>query len=155
MDRPSFPTIYMNLAKNLAARSTCSRLKVGCVITDLHFRQVLAIGYNGNFAGGPNQCDCTTPGACGCLHAEDNACIKCPPNGRESRRVFLTHSPCVQCAKRLINLGGIFSLHFASVYRDTNGLKLIAENAPIYIYQLDESGRETRFTSLGQRNHDH
>src|SRR3990167_2225715 len=67
--RPKFETIYMNLACALAERSTCSRLKVGCVITSSDYSRVLAIGYNGNYPGGPNCCDSDEPGKCGCFTA--------------------------------------------------------------------------------------
>ena len=55
--RPSFETIYLQLAQILAARSTCSRLQVGTVITSLDYRKVLAVGYNGNATGLTNGCD--------------------------------------------------------------------------------------------------
>ena len=67
--RPKFETIYMNLACALAERSTCSRLKVGCVITSSDYSRVLAIGYNGNYPGGPNCCDSDEPGKSGCFTA--------------------------------------------------------------------------------------
>lgn len=75
--RPSFETIYMNLAIKLSERSTCARLQVGTVITTTDFRKVLAIGYNGNASGLHNGCDSTEVGACGCLHSEENAIINC------------------------------------------------------------------------------
>ncbi len=72
--RPSFQEVYMDLATSIARRSTCvrtsssgERMAVGCVITSTDFRKVLAVGYNGNASGLPNQCDSTTPGACGCF----------------------------------------------------------------------------------------
>ena len=49
-ERPSFESIYMGLAEAMAERSTCSRLKVGAVITSTDYRKVLAVGYNGNAA---------------------------------------------------------------------------------------------------------
>ncbi|MCP4038631.1 MAG: cytidine deaminase, partial [bacterium] len=56
-ERPSFESIYMDLARTLANRSTCIRLNVGTVITSTDYRKVLAVGYNGNATGLPNQCD--------------------------------------------------------------------------------------------------
>ena len=75
--RPSFQSIYLNLAHTLAQRSTCARLQVGTVITSTDFRKVLAVGYNGNATGLPNCCDRDEPGNCGCLHSEENAVINC------------------------------------------------------------------------------
>ena len=58
------------MAEELAKRSTCTRLRVGTVLTDAELENVVAIGYNGNARGFPNRCDSTTPGACGCIHSE-------------------------------------------------------------------------------------
>lgn len=110
--RPSFETIYMRLARELAARSTCKRGQVGTVITSTDFRKVLAVGYNGNAAGFPNRCDRDEVGNCGCLHSEENAVINCDSPRYVEKLVFVTILPCVMCAKRLINLGGVRKVYF-------------------------------------------
>lgn len=115
--RPSFQEIYMELAHQLAARSTCSRLNVGTVITSTDYRKVLAIGYNGNAAGLPNRCDRNETGNCGCLHSEENAVINCDSPRAMEKHVFVTHLPCTACAKRLINLGGVKRVYYQSEYR--------------------------------------
>ena len=116
----------MSLAESLAQRSTCKRLHVGTVITSLDFRKVLAVGYNGNAAGLPNTCDREEPGNCGCIHSEDNAVINCDCPRDVPKIVFVTHSPCVQCAKRLINLGNVRRVFYAHPYRDTSSLSLFS-----------------------------
>ena len=123
--RPSFDMIFMILAQNLMGRSTCSRLKVGCVIVSEDYDHIYAIGYNGNAKGFPNKCDSDEPGKCGCLHAEDNACIKCRAPVGQKLRVFCTHNPCVMCAKRLVNLGGVISLQYSTEYRSTEGIDVL------------------------------
>jgi deoxycytidylate deaminase len=65
--RPTFEKIFMDLAIQLSSRSTCGRAQVGCVITSDSYSQVYGIGYNGNYKGGPNQCDSDEPGNCGCF----------------------------------------------------------------------------------------
>src|SRR4028118_1184079 len=107
MNRPSFQTIYMQLAHSLAQRSTCKRLQVGTVITSTDYRKVLAVGYNGNATGLANSCDRDEQGNCGCLHSEEKAVINCDAPRRVEKVVFVTHLPCVMCAKRLINLGNV------------------------------------------------
>lgn len=78
MQRPTFEEIYMSLADTISKRSTCSRLKVGTVITSTDYRKVLALGYNGAASGLPNGCERDEPGNCGCAtHAELNAMINC------------------------------------------------------------------------------
>jgi dCMP deaminase len=123
--RPSFAEIYIQLAKILAARSTCSRLQVGTVITSTDFRKVLAIGYNGNATGLPNCCDREDPGNCGCLHSEENAVINCDAPRHTEKVVFVTHLPCVQCAKRLINLGNVKKIYYAEEYRLRDSIDIL------------------------------
>ena len=131
MARPSFENIYMALAVGMAERSTCLRtnsagelMKVGCAITTPDFRKVLAVGYNGNASGLPNKCDSTEPGACGCLHAEENAVINCDTSRSTPKVVFATHLPCVMCAKRLINLGNVERVVYLNDYRIRTSLEL-------------------------------
>jgi len=133
--RPSFEEIYMKLALALAERSTCRRLKVGTVITSLDYRKVLAVGYNGNASGLPNQCDRDEAGNCGCLHSEENAVINCDSPRTWEKHVFVTHLPCAMCAKRLINLGGVVRVTYLNNYRNTESLKLL-EMAKIAVRQL-------------------
>lgn len=131
MARPSFEDIYMALAESMAKRSTCLRtnsagdlMQVGCAIVTPDFRKVLAVGYNGNASGLPNKCDSTEPGACGCLHAEENAVINCDVTRSTPKVVFCTHLPCVMCAKRLINLGSVKHVYYLNDYRIRTSLEL-------------------------------
>ena len=123
--RPKFEDIYMNLAADLAGRSTCKRLRVGTVITTTDFRKVLAVGYNGNATGLPNCCDRDEPGNCGCLHSEENAVINCDAPRHIDKIVFVTHLPCVQCAKRLINLGNVKQVYYKQEYRIRDSIQLL------------------------------
>jgi dCMP deaminase len=122
--RPTFSHIYMDLAHSFAKRSTCKRLSVGAVITSTDYRKVLSVGYNGNATKLPNCCDRETPGNCGCLHAEENAVINCDSPRYVEKMVFVTHLPCPMCAKRLINLGGVLTVGYATDYRDKTAIKL-------------------------------
>ncbi|MEZ4742365.1 MAG: deaminase [Bdellovibrionota bacterium] len=123
-ERPSFQLIYMKLALIMAKRSTCKRMKVGTVITSTDFRKVLAVGYNGNASGLPNTCDREEKGNCGCLHSEENAVINCDSPRSVEKLVFVTHHPCVSCAKRLINLGNVKAVYYANDYRSTDAKEL-------------------------------
>ena len=123
--RPSFEQIYIKLAYCLAERSTCGRLQVGTVITSTDFRKVLAVGYNGNATGLPNHCDRDDVGNCGCLHSEENAVINCDSPRSTNKYVFVTHLPCVQCAKRLINLGNVEQIFYGENYRSLASLEIL------------------------------
>lgn len=115
--------VYMRMAEELAKRSTCARLQVGTVVTDAQLENVLAIGYNGNARGLPNRCDSTVPGQCGCIHSEVNALIKAPGSIKD-KVVFVTNSPCVMCAKLIIN-SGVSHVYYRRAYRDPSGAELL------------------------------
>jgi dCMP deaminase len=128
----------MKFAEIVSTRSTCDRLQVGTVITTEDFRKVISIGYNGNASGLPNKCDRETPGACGCLHSEENAVINCDVPREIRKIVFVTHLPCPMCAKRLINLGGVKKVYYKNDYRIHDSLELL-ETAGIEVEQLELS----------------
>ncbi len=136
MTRPTFEEIYLRLAFIMAKRSTCKRLQVGTVITSLDFRKVLAVGYNGNATGLPNHCDTDIPGMCGCLHSEENAVINCDSPRNIEKVAFVTHHPCVACAKRLINLGNIKKVYYGTDYRSKDAAPLFA-TVGIELHHLD------------------
>lgn len=96
-ERPSFEEINMRMAILVSERSTCKRLKVGCIITSTDFRKILSMGYNGNASGLPNTCDSDEPGSCGCLHSEMNAVINCDSPRSTEKIIFTTHAPCPMC----------------------------------------------------------
>jgi dCMP deaminase len=123
--RPPLYEVYMRMADELAKRSTCSRLQVGTVITDPLLENVLAIGYNGNARGFPNRCDTTEPGRCGCIHSEQNALVKAP-GGMRDKVAFVSASPCVSCAKLMIQ-AHISHLFFREAYRDPAGLDVLRQ----------------------------
>lgn len=126
--RPTFEAIYMHMARSLSQRSTCKRLQVGCVITSRDYRQVFAVGYNGNASSLPNCCDREGPAAvgnCGCLHAEENAVINCTAMRVQEKVVFCTNLPCAMCAKRLINLGGVVRVVYENDYRLRDSVEIL------------------------------
>jgi len=101
------------------------RLQVGTVVTDQQLENVLAIGYNGNARGLPNKCDSAVPGSCGCIHSEMNALVKAPGNVRD-KVVFISASPCVMCAKLMIN-SGVTHVFYRKPYRDPSGIEVLAQ----------------------------
>lgn len=134
MSGRTFDNVYMNLALMLASKSTCSRLHVGCVVVSQDNQRVLAIGYNGSYKGGPNACDSSEPGNCGCIHAEDNSIIKMNYNDPVEKKLYTTIQPCVYCAKRIVN-AGISEVIYLYAYRKTEGLQVLAA-ANVQVRQL-------------------
>lgn len=115
--------VYMRMAEELAKRSTCARSQVGSVITTGDLTQVLGIGYNGNARGLPNTCDSDEPGKCGCLHSEANALIKAGAQV-EGKVMFVTLSPCVMCAKMVVN-SNVRRVYYRAAYRDPAGIEVL------------------------------
>jgi len=93
------------------------------IVTDEN-TQVLAVGYNGNYSGGPNEVESAEPGNSGMIHAEINALLKCDYNNRGKKIMYITLSPCKMCAKAIIN-GGVKEVVFDEEYRDLSGIELL------------------------------
>ena len=128
----------MKFALLLSSRSTCERLRVGCIITSSDFQRVYSYGYNGNAKGFTNGCDSSEIGECGCIHAEANALIKC--SIMDPRKViFLTQSPCKMCAKMIVN-SGASRVYYYSKYRSDEGLvALLKGNIMVSKLELNDS----------------
>tara|TARA_Y100000592_G_scaffold43724_1_gene69395 strand:+ start:2530 stop:2910 length:381 start_codon:yes stop_codon:yes gene_type:complete len=115
----------MDFAKTISRRSYDPRHQVGAVVITEDNCQVLSIGYNGNYAGGPNEVESTEPGASGMIHAEINALIKLDYNNPKNKKLYLTLSPCRACAKAIVN-SGIAEVIYDEQYRDTSGIELLS-----------------------------
>jgi len=123
VSRPPLYEVYMRMAEELRKRSTCARLQVGTVITDANLENVVSIGYNGNARGFPNSCDSTEPGGCGCIHSEMNALVKSPGQLRD-KVAFITASPCVMCAKLMVQTH-VSYVFYRERYRVPTGLEVL------------------------------
>jgi dCMP deaminase len=122
--RPSWDQIWMDFAHTISKRSIDPRFQVGSVIVTEDNSQVLAVGYNGDHRGGPNEVESVEPGMSGLLHAEVNCLIKCDFNHPKRKKMYLTLSPCKMCAKAIIN-GGITEVIYSEEYRDKSGIELL------------------------------
>lgn len=128
--RPSFDSIFMKLAGDLAQRSHCIKAQVGAVL--VKDTRIISIGYNGPPSGTHN-CDEEWPeqgcprdskGSCSlALHAEENAILFAAKNGStlEGATLYTTLSPCISCA-RLIFSSGIKNVYFQRSYAEYKGL---------------------------------
>lgn len=138
--RPTFGEVYLDLAIALSRRSTCSRRHVGCAIVSSDYRRVLSVGYNGNAIGLENKCDSPdASGACGCLHAEENAVISCSESISTQKIVFTTVYPCKMCAKRIIQLGNVQRIYYMDEYRNDDAA-VIFDKAGILISKITPYG---------------
>jgi len=116
---------HMNAAEVYANLSTAKRLQVGCVV--VKDNTIIGIGYNGMPSGWDNVCEDennkTRPEV---LHAETNAIAKIArsTNSSEDATLFVTHAPCIDCAK-IIHQSGINSVYYRNTYRSEDGLKFL------------------------------
>jgi dCMP deaminase len=109
IERPSWDDYFMQITFQVAKRSTCPRATVGAVI--VRDKRILTTGYNGAPAGLPH---CTEVGCLmvnghcvRTLHAEQNAIIQGALHGVDvsGSTIYVTHQPCLICAKMIINAG--------------------------------------------------
>ena len=127
MQRPSWNTVWMEFAYSLSKRSYDPRHHVGALVVTEDNTQVLAVGYNGNHAGGPNEVESTVPGESGMLHAEINCLLKMDYNNPKKKTMYVTLSPCRMCAKAIVN-AGIDIVIYDECYRDTAGINILLES---------------------------
>jgi dCMP deaminase len=136
--RLSWPETWCDVAKTIAERSYDPRLKVGAIIVSEDNTQLLSLGYNGNYRGGPNKPESLEPGKSGMIHAEVNALIKCDYNFPKRKHMYVTHSPCRDCAKLIIN-ADIARVVYDIPYRDASGLDLLRSTRRIEVLSVDEA----------------
>ena len=124
---------YMDVAKRFAQLSTAKRLQVGSII--VKDDRIISIGYNGTPAGWDNNCEYwvedgdlgsgwkTKPEV---IHAEANAIAKLAKSSEsgEGSTMFLTHSPCMDCAKQIFT-AGIKKVYFGNNYRSDDGINFL------------------------------
>lgn len=117
-------SVFKEFTNKLATLSKCSERHVAAIITDKDMTQVYSIGVNGG-PKGLADCMCAIDGKYGCIHAEINALIKC--NDSSSDKVmFVTLSPCKQCAAAIINApGGFSAVYYFEEWKDDSGIKLL------------------------------
>jgi len=120
-----FDKKYLEMAKIWAKNSYCKRRQVGALI--VQGRMIISDGYNGTPEGFDNVCedenDKTKPYV---LHAEANAITKVAKsnNSSEGATLYITTSPCLECAKLIIQ-SGIRRVVFCDNYRKDDGISLL------------------------------
>ena len=130
----------MNIAKEVATRSTCDRKYVGAVI--VREKTILSTGYNGSIKGLPH-CDeagheMVDDHCIRTTHAEANAIVQAAKNGVEINKsdIYVTASPCYNCFKLIAN-AGIKTIYYGEFYREDRILKH-AKEAGIELVSLED-----------------
>jgi dCMP deaminase len=131
--KQKFIDAHMAAAEVYSKLSSAKRLQVGCVV--VKDNTIIGIGYNGMPSGWTNECEYavqhsddtvelkTKPEV---LHAETNALAKIArsTNSSEGASLFVTHAPCLDCAK-LIYQSGIKNVFYRNSYRDEKGIDFL------------------------------
>lgn len=127
---------YMRMAFIWAENSYCRRRQVGAIL--VKDKMIISDGYNGTPSGFENVCedenDITKPYV---LHAEANAITKvaCSNNSSEGATLYVTSSPCIECAKLIIQ-SGIKRVVYADSYRLSDGIELL-KRVDIELVEVD------------------
>jgi len=141
MERISRPALHMEIAEQVARRSTCFRANVGAIITLNH--RTISYGYNGPPSGDEhckgNKCELKEDGGCvRSVHAEINAIHFANTHlddlhPDDHLDLYCTYSPCPYCAMEITDFSLKFSRYFfRHRYRDERGLIKVSEHMPCY-----------------------
>lgn len=141
--RPGWDVYFMAAATLLSSRSACERLHVGCVIVSAgkHPNRIIAAGYNGFLPGAPHDSRVRDGHEQATVHAEQNAVADAAKRGipLEGATAYVTHFPCINCAKILAS-SGIASIKFRHDYRnDPVALELLTQ-AGVSVVKLARAG---------------
>lgn len=132
-----FDDKYIKMARIWAENSYCERRKVGALL--VKDRMIISDGYNGTPSGFENICEDennkTKPYV---LHAEANAITKVSQSNNSSNgsTLYVTASPCLECAKLIIQ-AGIIRVVFADAYRTLDGIELL-QRAGVETIKIDD-----------------
>lgn len=131
--KQKFIDAYMDVAERFAKLSSAKRLQVGAIV--VKDDRIISIGYNGMPSGWTNDCENyttlsddtviskTKPEV---IHAEANAIAKLAKSSDsgDGSTMFLTHAPCIDCAKQVYT-AGIKKVYYRNSYRDSQGLDFL------------------------------
>ena len=131
-ERPSWDAYFMATALLMASRSSCGRLRVGCVMVSggSQRNRIIAAGYNGFLPGAPHRSRVRDGHEQATVHAEQNAICDAARRGvsLEGATAYTTHFPCISCAK-ILSAAGIRSIRYHSDYRnDELVLEILSES---------------------------
>lgn len=138
--RPSWDEYFMSMALLVSSRSACGRLHVGCVLVSAgtHPNRVIAAGYNGFLPGAPH-CSCVRDGhEQATVHAEQNAITDAAKRGVsvQGSIAYITHFPCINCAK-ILAAAGIAEVRYFHDYKNDDLVLPLLESAGISVKKLE------------------
>ena len=137
--RPSWDEYFMATAMLISTRSPCERLHVGCVVVSGGERKnrIVAAGYNGFLPGTPHVSRVREGHEQATVHAEQNAIADAARRGSsvEGCIAYVTHFPCINCAKILAS-SGIAEIRYRRDYSNDPLVMPLLTDAGVKILQL-------------------
>lgn len=138
-ERPTRDQMMMEMARVAAKRGTCCRLKVGAVLA--YQGRVISIGYNGARPGHahctPSTCNDSSP-CLNTIHAEANVINWAKTMGISDfskMQLFITHTPCLNCAQLIIE-SGVGEVVYGEAYRCDRGLVCLNQSGTLTVRKV-------------------
>jgi len=139
MARVSWEQYFIAQTNVISLRSTCTRLMVGALI--VKDNRMIASGYNGSISDGDHcideGCYIVDNHCVRTVHAEANALLQCARFGvpTEGTTLYVTHFPCLQCAKQIIQ-AGIREIYYEHDYRNNELAIQLFEETKVKVQQV-------------------
>ena len=135
MERPSWEEYFKQIVTYTSTRSSCNRLKVGCLL--VKDNRIISQGYNGFLPGLPHESIIRDNHEQATVHAEQNAISDCAKRGVSCLGciAYITHYPCINCFK-ILAASGIKEIRYINDYRNDDVVKKLSELAEINIIKI-------------------
>ncbi len=135
MERPSWEEYFKQIVTYTSTRSSCNRLKVGCLLVKEN--RIISQGYNGFLPGLPHESIIRDNHEQATVHAEQNAISDCAKRGVSCLGciAYITHYPCINCFK-ILAASGIKEIRYINDYRNDDVVKKLSELAEINIIKI-------------------
>ena len=135
MERSSWDDYFTKIVSVTSERSPCLLLRVGCLL--VRDNRIISQGYNGFLPGCPHQSIIRDNHEMATVHAEQNAIADCAKRGVscENSTAYITHYPCIHCA-RLLLASGIKEIKYINDYKNDELVEIFAKQLKINVTKL-------------------
>lgn len=137
-EKLSWDDYFISMAFLISSRSACERLHVGCVL--VKDTRVISVGYNGFLPGAPHISRVVDGHEQSTVHAEQNCIADCAKRGVgvAGATAFVTHYPCVNCAK-VLAAAGVTCIKFYHDYKNSDVVRDLLGEAGVRVVKLAQN----------------
>jgi len=134
-NRLSWDEYFSEISEVTSKRSSCERLKVGCVLVNEN--RIISQGYNGFLPGCPHISIIRNNHEQATVHAEQNAIADCAKRGVscDGSTAYITHYPCIICT-RVMLAAGIKNIKYINDYKNDNLVKVFTDQLEVQVIKL-------------------